>query len=181
MNIKKIALIVLIALIFVYILALNFIWQKYTNDELGFSIMLPRLWYKQEGAFNAVVIAKAPQTDKNDIFQENINVTVSYLPAGMDIDTYYELNKNAILEMLPSEPFDIQEGKISASGDTGRFLALSSAGPLMVMRTMSALWIKNKIVYVVTCFGQDSEFSKYEPIFKKSIRSIRFFKPKPSQ
>jgi hypothetical protein len=174
MNVKKITIIALIVLVVIYLLGSNFLWSKYTNKKFEFSIMLPRLWYKEEGVLGTVIMAKAPLMSQTDNFQENISVIVTYVPAEMNLSTFFELNKNSIMEVIPGEEFDIQEGQIYAGKERGLWISLSSRGKQMTLRTISAMFVKRKQAYIVTCSADELEFDKYKPIFKKVIRSIRF-------
>ncbi|MBM3248767.1 MAG: hypothetical protein FJZ10_05070 [Candidatus Omnitrophica bacterium] len=169
---KALRIILIAALSFVFIGA-GIVWQKYTNKEYGFSILLPRYWYKEEGRYNTAVMALAPQTDTKDKFRENISVMVSYAPSDMKAETYYAISKDEVMKTIPGEEFGIQEGKIVAGLHTGRLLTFSSQAEGIIFRIITGTWVIKGRVYVVTGTSEDSEFYKYEPTFKKVLRSIR--------
>ena len=170
---RKIQVIIIIVLSFVFG-GCGIFWQSYTNAEYGFSMSLPRLWYKEVGSYGTVIMASSSQTSPQDRYRENITVTVSYLPTGMSLVTYFELNRSQVFEAFEGQEFGVMEGEISAVGGVGRVLSFSVPAKDIIFKITSAVWMKNKRAYVVTCISQDSEFDKYQPIFEKAMRSIRF-------
>ena len=173
MKATKITAVVVIILVAIYLFGSNFIWKSYVNEEFGFSILLPRLWTQQEGAFGAAVMATSPRMDSSDKFQENISVLISRAPVKMKLATFYQINKSDVLETLPGDELDIEEGEIVVGGNRGMWLALSSQGKNMILRTISVLFMKQDRVYIVTCTARDSEYLTYEPVFKKALGSFR--------
>lgn len=121
-----------------------------------------------------VIMASSSQASPQDKYRENITVTVSYLPAGMALGTYFEMSINQVFEAFEGRQFAVKESTISAGGEDGRCVSFSVPAKDIIFKVTSAVWIKNKRAYVVTCISQDSEFDKYEPIFQKAMRSIRF-------
>lgn len=170
---KNLRIVFIIFLSFL-ILGCGILWQRYVNKEYGFSIFLPRLWYKEAGSFGTVIMASSSQTSPQDPYRENITVTVAYLPEGMGKGTYFEMSVNQVFEMFEGKQYGVKEGTISAGGEDGQWVSFSVPAKNLILKVTSAVWIKNKRAYVVTCTCQDSEFDKYEPIFQKAMRSIRF-------
>jgi hypothetical protein len=151
----------------------DFAWQRYTSKEYGFSIMLPRIWFKEEGQYNTVIMATAPREGPGDKFQENINVVVTDLPRSIPLETFFELNKVETLKAIPGEEFNITEGEVTIGRFRGKSLSFNSRIQGITIRTLSVIWMNGKRVYVVSCSAEHSQFPKYEPIFTKAIHSMQ--------
>lgn len=150
------------------------LWQRYNNKELGFSILLPRLWYKEVGSYGTVIMAISSPTNPQDKYRENITITAAYVPEDMKKETYVEMSINQAFEMFNGTQYGVTEGTISAGGEDGKWVSFSVPAKDIILKVISTVWIKNKRAYVVTCSSRDSEYDKYEPVFWKALRSIRF-------
>ncbi len=149
----------------------DFSWRQYYSREYRFLVLLPRGWQEAEDPKLAILV-KAPQEGPDDRFQENINVIVTELPASVALSTFFELNKDELMRVMPGA-HNMIEGEIFAGLVPGKMLSFDNQVEDLTLRTLSATWIKGKRVYVVTCVGQVSDFSKYSPIFKKVLQSMR--------
>lgn len=149
----------------------DFGWVRYTNKEYHFSILLPRSWQKQEGAYNTVLLAKAPPTTKTDRFQENITVVVTELSTKIDFSTYFELNKEMLTQSLASMA-NVSEGNIFAGFFAGKCLSFEGKMRDLTLKMISCMWMKGNRVYVITCGSQVKDFAKYKLIFNKILRSL---------
>lgn len=152
----------------------HFFWVKYYNKKYGFSIFLPRFWEREEGYKNTVVIARVPPADKDDKFRENVNVIAAEFTEDTPVDTFFEINKDTTMKLLPGVKLDFSEGEIFAGRLRGRyFLFTNKANDGLVLKIKSAVWIKNKRAYIVTCIGDFEDYSYYESYFNKIMRSLR--------
>lgn len=149
-----------------------FNWQRYHNEEYNFSISLPRNWTKEQGAFDTVILAREPLKGTTDIFRENINVVVKDLPRNISLETFFEANKQEITMNLPGV-YNVSEGDIFAGILPGRVLSFNTRLQSTILRTITAGWKRGDYVYVVSCTCEAEQSSKYEPIFQKSMRSLR--------
>ena len=148
-------------------------WEKYTNREYGFSILLPRWWQREGANQHWVVVAKSPIKGKDDVFQENINIVVTDLPEAVPLDTFFELNKAETLRILPGVETGIQEGEISSGGRRGRWLSFETQRPEGIrLRIISAVWMKNNRVFIVTGSCWAEEQKTYEPMYRRMLRSM---------
>lgn len=154
-------------------------WQRYSDKENHFSILLPRFWKKEKDFLNTAVLALAPQKSKADKYQENINVAVNKVPdlppdvkPEALLSTFFELSKEEVLGKIKGV-YNISEGEIFAGLLKGKYLSFNTRVGDLLLRIFSAIWLKNKQVYVVTCSSEAKEFYKYEPLFKRSLKSIR--------
>lgn len=148
-------------------------WARYANREYGFSILLPRMWQREEGFQNTVVISRAPLSGPKDKTQASINIVVVELPQETALDIFFEVNKEEALRVLPGIKENLLEGEIWAGREKGRILAFNTKIGGFNLRTMVAMWMKEKRVYIVTCSGEVKEFEQYNLLFKTMLHSLR--------
>jgi hypothetical protein len=148
-------------------------WQKYNNQEYGFSILLPGSWEKEEGVLKSVVMAMAPVKDKRaHKVRPNLNVFVTQLPEDVGLDVIFELNKEELAKS-GTAMINQAEGEIYAGSLAGKWLSFEGFMRNYQLRIISALWVKGRRVYTVTCTSLAEESSQYEPVFRKVLRSLR--------
>lgn len=157
---------------------------RYANKEYGFSVFLPQNWQIEEGVERTVVMARAPEGQTK--FQTNINVTVgdirdtqARMPKKFTFEQYYEMNKAQILEALPGQESNIQEGRVIAGKNIGRSLSFDervrdrNLQQDFNLRFIIATWMKGDRVYSITCATELDKLPRYLPIFKKVLKSFR--------
>jgi len=149
-------------------------WQRYNNREYGFSILLPSSWDKQEGALKAVIVAIAPLQNKRipNKMHANMNVFVTELPEDIKLGIIFELNKEE-LSKFAAAMNDLTEGEIYAGSLPGKWLSFDGIIRDSRLKMISAVWVKNKRIYTITCSALLDEFALYKPIFSKIMRSLR--------
>lgn len=147
-------------------------WERYTNQEHKFSILLPASWEKQEGAFKTAVVALAPLKEKPPAFRANVNVIVNELPQKVDLDAIFELNKNELSGKLATMD-DLTEGDIYSGMMRGKWMSFVGLLRDFRVKITSAIWIKDKRTYTVTCACRAEDARTYDPMFQKIIRSLR--------
>lgn len=150
-------------------------WQRYSYKEYRFSVLLPSTWKKETGLYKTVLIAKAPIKSPNQRFQENITVVVTQLPQTIDLTTYFEANKDALTKGLSSIA-EVSEGTILAGRLEGKWISFEGKMQDLTLKIISAAWMKNNYIYVISCASEAGEFNKYAPIFDRIMRSLRIQK-----
>jgi hypothetical protein len=147
-------------------------WQRYNNQEYKFSILFPRFWEIEEGNLNTVVMAMAPLRNKKAQFRENINVVVTELPQEMPLSTFFELNKDMLTSKVAALD-DLLEGDIYAGFLPGKWLSFEGRMHDLKLKITSAVWIKGKRVYAVSCASEAKDAAKNEQLFNTVLRSLR--------
>lgn len=147
-------------------------WQRYSNKDYKFSILLPGSWKIEEGVFNTVVMAMPPGKKEVVAFRENINVIVTELSEELKLSTFFELNKDQLQSKLAVNN-EVSEGDIYAGWLAGKWLSFEQILQDIRLKTISAVWMKGRRIYTVTCTSQLKDFPKYKPIFDKVLRSLR--------
>ena len=148
-------------------------WQRYNNREYNFSILLPSSWEKEEGALKSVIMAAAPVKNKGQLkARANMNVFVTELPEEVALDIVFELNKEELSRAgVAMDKFT--EGEIYAGPLAGKWLSFEGQMRNSRFKILSAIWVKGRRIYTITCSSPAEEFSLYGPIFNKSMRSLR--------
>jgi len=149
----------------------DFSWQRYYNQEYRFSMLLPRFWQKTQGAYGTLILAQEPQRGRNDKFSENINLVITEFSEGVSLAAFYELNKEELLKSLAI--MDLAEGEIFAGVLPGRWLSFKGRAKEAKVKVLSAVFVKGKRAYTITCISEEEKYLKYEPTFLTAIRSLR--------
>ena len=148
-------------------------WRKYRSSESKFSLRLPRSWEIDEDALDAALVAYIPPSPRDDRFASNIRVTVDTLPTEVPLTTYYDINR-AEFEQVFKKLIDIEEGH----GMTGLvryqwFAFNAQLSEEVMVRIVSAVWMKGRRVYILTCVMNLRRASEIEPVFRKVMSSFR--------
>jgi hypothetical protein len=163
---------ILLVLLFV-LCACDMQWQRYDDKEHGFSMLLPSSWEKEEGTLKAVVMAIAPEQNKRvHKARANMNVFVTELPEDVKLEIIFELNKQE-LSKFGAVMDNLTEGEIYAGLLPGKWLSFEGQARNSRLKMISAVWVKNRRVYAITCSSSLEEFAQYKPIFDKALRSLR--------
>jgi len=170
---KRIISIIGLLVVIISLNGCNFTWQRYSSEEYGFSILLPRTWYKEERLGGAIITAISPREGDSDNFQENITVMAVDLPEEVSLEALFKLNKNEIIEAMPGDEFNVSEGEVFCGSTPGKWLSFNTRLGDIILRIKSAVWMKGKRVYTITCSAEYEQYPKYEPTFKKALNSLR--------
>lgn len=151
----------------------GFFAERYANKEYRFSIIFPAGWKVDENVNGTVVLATAPQRGSAQRFAANINVVVNNMSEQMSLETFFELSKETTLQVIPGEKYNISEGDIYAASQRGKWLSFAAKIKELDLHFISATWIKDKRIYVVTGSCEAQIYPHYETIFKKVFSSLR--------
>jgi hypothetical protein len=147
-------------------------WQRYQNKEYNFSMLLPGSWEVAEGSFNTVVMAMPVEKKNQPVSYQSINVIVTELSEDISLGAFFELNKEELQRALVSD-HKISDGQIYAGALLGKWLTFEHLLENTKLKTISALWLKGRKIYTVTCSCQLKDFPEYKPVFDKVLRSLR--------
>ena len=163
----------ILLLLFILLCGCGSQWQRYNNKEYNFSILLPRSWEKEEGALKSVVMSVEPEQGKRQPkARANMNVFVTELPGEIGLDIIFELNKEELSKSGVSN-YNFTEGEIYAGSLAGKWLSFEGQMRDSRLKILSAIWVKGRRIYTVTCSSPADEFPRYASIFNKSMRSLR--------
>ncbi len=149
-----------------------FAWRNYRNSEYKFSLRMPRSWDIDADALNAALVAYLPPSSRDDNFASNMRVVVDDLPAEVPLGTYYDINR-AEFEQVFKRLLDVKEGQGMSGLIRYQWFAFNAQiGEDILIRTISAVWIKGKRVYVLTCVMNLRRAQEIEPVILKIISSF---------
>ncbi len=163
---------ILILLICLSLAGCNPFWRKYNNKEYKFTLLIPSSWEEEEGVDKTAVIAMSPLRGKADRYRENVTVVVNELPEEVPLVNLFEMNKDEFQKSLAGI-YDTDEGDVFAGMIPGRWYSFNSKVREINLKVISAIWVKGKKVYVVTCIGQLEEYPRYQRAFDKALHSLR--------
>jgi hypothetical protein len=150
----------------------SFSWRKYKNKEYRFSMLVPKAWDLDEDVQDGVLALYVPEVEVENPFVSNIRVVVEDLPAPIDLSTYYDINREEFRQVF-KRMGDISEGQGMQGINRYQWLAFTS--PLtdkVFIRVVSAVWMKGKRVYILTCVMDLRRAAEIEPAFRKMIASF---------
>jgi hypothetical protein len=124
-----------------------FAWRKYTNREYKFSFIAPKVWDIDEDVQDAVLAIYIPKEDPGDLFTSNIRVIVDDLPAPIDLSTYYDINREEFKQVF-KKMGDVTEGQGMSGLVRHQWIAFTAPLDRILIRAISAVWIKEKRVYI---------------------------------
>ena len=150
-----------------------FAWRKYNNRELKFSFIMPKDWDVEEDLQDAVLAIYIPKEDPRDVFASNIRVVTEDLPGPMDLATYYDINREEFRQIF-KKMGNIEEGQGMSGLVRHQWIAfVSPLDDQLLIKAISAVWIKDKRVYVFTCVMDLRRAPQIEPVFRKMLASFR--------
>jgi len=168
---------ILVALILV--LSLSFIgcdifaWKKYYNPDYKFSLTIPRNWEIAEETKDAALVLFAPEEEIQGQFRANLRVVVVDLPAVIPLTTYFDVNKEELMNVIP-QAAEFTEGQQMNGIIRGQWMSFQAQiTSKVIMKAITIVWMKDKRAYTLTCVCSLSAAKKYEPMFRKIMSSMR--------
>jgi len=147
-------------------------YLTYTSTQYGFSISYPAGWSVEENPAAGTVVFRAPAESRDDLYRENLAVTVKDLSANpMSLDQYHsaQLAKaqgitgfNKIID-TPYRLSGFNGYEIAYKGDTG-----------MLMEWVDYFTIKVETAYDLTFTAQESHYANYVVPMDYMIKSFTF-------
>jgi hypothetical protein len=175
---KYLFFILAISLLSVLVCGCDFNMVRYQNKKYAFSLLLPRGWQVEEGTMGLVLSARAPQVSVP--FVTNLTLTIGDLSAAeaklgrpITLTEFYEINKAQIMQILPGVEYNIQEGYIFAGRHRGTALSFNSKLENLNLKFLVGVWLIKSHAYTISCSSTTENFSKYLPVFKKVMQSLR--------
>ncbi len=147
-------------------------WKRYHNREYNFSLLLMKDWEIDEDSRDALLVVYMPQYNLRSGFRSNMRVLIQELPSEMPLSTYYDMNREELLQVFPRHA-NIKEGQ----GMTGlvRYQWISFDANIakgILVRALNAVWIKGKRVYILSCVMEFDAVKELEPLVNKVISSF---------
>lgn len=148
-------------------------WRKYNNRGHKFSMLVPKDWDIDEDIKDGVMAVYIPKLHPTDLFMSNIRVVSDELPAPLDLSTYYDINREELRQLF-KRMSEVSEGQGMSGMDRYQWVAFTS--PLtdkIFIRVVSAVWMREKRFYILTCVMDLQRSQDIEPMFRKMLVSFR--------
>jgi hypothetical protein len=146
---------------------------KKIYNTVDFSIQFPLNW-KLVTQINpqAVFVITSPITSDDNKFAENVNLITQNLKGmDMDLETYINLNKEAIVTIPNAEIFESKKEK--REGKEYHILIFKGNMDNMDLKVRQLYAIKNEVAYVLTFTVLEKEFTKHEKIGAEILDSFK--------
>jgi PsbP-like protein len=134
-------------------------YLTYTNSQYGFSISYPSGWAVQENTGGSVVTFQAPSEGRDDLYRENLKVTVEDLSSSPMSLEQYKSAQLAKKQSLASFNL-IYDQAYRVSGFNGWKIAYT-ANSGMLMEWVEIFTIKGTTAYDITFSAQESSYANY--------------------
>jgi hypothetical protein len=134
-------------------------YLTYTNSQYGFSLSYPSGWTVQENTGGSVVTFQAPSEGRDDLYRENLKVTVEDLSSSpMSLEQYKsaQMTKKQALDsfnLIYDQPYRV-------SGFNGWKIAYT-ANSGMLMEWVEIFTVKGTTAYDITFSAQESSYANY--------------------
>ena len=150
-------------------------YETYENDTYGLTISYPQEWYARPRAIKneigPIVMFNPPTKDS---LIAHITVFTEKLPEDIkDLEGYFNYSKKMFLSQAHNlELLNTKEDNINGS-DTYRVEFTYNRGHF-IAKSLIYMFIIDGKGYVVSSVTNTESFEKFEPIFEKVSRSIKF-------
>jgi len=147
--------------------------RRYYNSEYHFSIKFPSGWHIDVDPYENMVSAWEDFVNDNDMFEENMTITYEELQSKTGLEAYFtEVNYNTGRDLAN---FRIEnQGAITLDGQPARAIRSSFTMAEGDLKMIGYCVIKDKHALTITCMVEPRNYTKYQPIFKETVHSLRF-------
>ncbi|AWB44460.1 hypothetical protein DCC85_09635 [Paenibacillus sp. CAA11] len=134
--------------------------KDYENAANGISIKYPSDWQLQEGASGSLAAFLSPAEGSDDVFQENVSLTVQDLSAQpMNLKQYVELSENQVKNMLKGT---LEKNEATKLGDLDAHEFVYSATQNDYnLKFRQVFAVKNNKAYVATYAALEDSYDKF--------------------
>ena len=145
---------------------------RYYNKKFSFSIKFPAGWEINEGEQKTAVLAIKTDITQDDIFPENINIVTTELPAGMNLESFLNMQVSGIKVVL-EKITDLDKGITEVNKKQTAWVSyLYKIGEYSFI-AKSYFMISDKTVYTVTFVADKADYKKIIPVFEDTFASFR--------
>lgn len=151
----------------------------YEDQFHGVRIQYPSGWEVTEDGQPVDVVFRSPAGDSSPEYTENVNIGIDYVPAGLTLDEYTELNIEDLSSQLNtqvSEPSDF-----TLSGKPAKKLEINKILQGVEIRSMLVYLVENNRAYVVTYDALEETYDQYLSVAEQMIASVEISEPKEAE
>ena len=146
---------------------------RYYNSEYHFSIKFPSGCHIDVDPDGNSVSAWGDFANDNDMYEENMTITYEELESKTGLESYFtEVNYNTGRDLAN---FRIEnQGAITLDGQPARAIRSSFTMAEGNLKMLGWCTIKDKHALTIACIMEPGNYTKYQPIFKEAVHSLRF-------
>ncbi len=147
-------------------------WQMLDDGE--YTIQYPPDWeLNQTGISGTNFVLFAPLESEIDSFRENVGLLIQDLSEyDLNLDQYTDLSEHQLNTMFPNSKLLESERRSDVLGEFHRLRYLGDSDVYHLM-FIQHYWVRNKLAYVLTFTGEQSNFEDYNKTCEKIINSFR--------
>lgn len=152
-------------------------WAAISSEQRDAITQELKPWLDKLGKVDLTRMAAVFVNPKDDGFLENINVVVAPGAPGVDAagqQEYRELLANQLSELgVETRNLEVDQATFGGKPALTARLNLVIPGEAEPVREWQVAIPGRGQTYIVTCSARASEFSQYEPLFQKTIDSLK--------
>lgn len=133
-----------------------------TFESKEISLSYPKDWAIQEGVMGSSVMVMSPQKDKQDPFQENLNIMVQDLSQSpMTLDQFTQLSVEQIPEIITEGDITVEASDTKLSGMPAKKITYTGKQGKYDLKWFQVWTIKDNKAYIATYTSVADEYDTY--------------------
>ena len=159
-------------------------WINYTDKKENFSIIYPKDWEiiksknNENNQTGFITIFRSPKENSNDIFQDNIVISIPKLGKNMTENNNFQIQ--TIIKKLASNNKDFKLENISTinidNNQIGKSIKYNFKNSGIDFRTDQIFSIINNKIYIFSLLAEQKTYEKYAPILDTMLKNFNIIK-----
>lgn len=142
----------------------------YTSTS-GVSLTYTTDWKYMENIYGSLVTFFAPQTD-NDLFRENLGISLEKLPTSLTVDQYYATTKTQLGKLI-KDFTEVGNENLIVDGLVAKKIIYEGTQQTYKLKWQQVFVIKEKIVYIFTYTANGDTFDLFAPAVDEMIKTVQ--------
>jgi len=153
----------------------------YEDQFHGVIIQYPVDWEVTEEGQPVDVVFSSPAGDSSPQYRENVNIGIDYVPAGITLDEYTQLNIDALSNQPNVQVSESSDSTITLSGKPANKLDMSKTLQGLEIKAMLVFVVENNRAYVVTYDALVETYDQYLSVAEQMIASVEISEPREAE
>jgi len=153
----------------------------YEDQFHGVKIQYPVGWEVTEEGQPVDVVFSSPAGDSSPQYRENVNIGIDYVPAGITLDEYTQLNIDALSNQPNVQVSESSDSTITLSGKPANKLDMSKTLQGLEIKAMLVFVVENNRAYVVTYDALVETYDQYLSVAEQMIASVEILEPREAE
>jgi light-regulated signal transduction histidine kinase (bacteriophytochrome) len=162
----------------------NYKWFNYTDNKENFTTIIPKEWEiiksknNENSQTDAITIFRSPKENSNDIFQDNIVISIKKSDKSIANNNPIEIQ--TIIKKLAKNNNDFKLENISNinidDNQTGKSLKYSFKNLGIDFDTEQIFSILNNKIYIFSLLTEQKSFEKYALVLNYMLKNFKIIK-----